>query len=79
MASPVMEFPGFCDNTHPDIVILDVLQEEITNMSEFVDLDMIYYALLEMAYALIHKYEVKSVVIQAPFPRAVQTDCSYSE
>ena len=74
----VAEFYTFCDENRPDIIVLDVIQEEISGMHGSVDLDEICSQVLDLAWAGIHNYNARAVIIQAPIARAADIDCEYN-
>ena len=71
------EFFTFCDENRPDIIVLDVIQEEISGMHGNVDLDEICSQVMDLACAGIHKYGARAVIIQAPIARSADIDCDY--
>ncbi len=73
------DFWEFCDEYRPNFLVIDMLGEELSNMTSEGSLDDICDHVMSIACAAVHKYDAQAVIVVAPIARAADILTTYEE
>ena len=77
--SYIEHFFDMCETFKPDVVVVDILQEELNCMVYDNTVELVCNRLIEFCFSIMHRFGVCTVVIAAPLPCSGILTCSFEE
>ena len=79
MDSYLEQFFDVCELFQPEVVAVDLMQEELNNMVYDDTVEMVCSRMLEFCFSIMHRFAIQTVIIAAPLPRTGGLMCSFEE